>query len=656
MTRRVLAALGCTALALVLTVRAEPPTRIEARNTPKAEPKAVDASPDKAVGDVNRLSREYKQFEELLLRLTQRMEKSPRPEDRAKAEALRKAIDIANREGVENKFEKLLTTLLGKDSSRNLTTDDLEKAGGQNDELIKILKEMLDVLLTDSELLKKQQEAKLLEAMIKQINEQIQKEKRIQSGIDGGKVENKTSEKEQDKVTKATESIARQMGAKPNAKKDGKEGEAKDAKGDPKNADAKDDAKDPKSDQKDAKPGDAKDPKDSKSGDAKGGDPKKASDAKGGDPKQGGDSKSPPKPGDPKKQDQQAKNDQKPSDGKSKPENKADSKPSDSQGKPSDSQGKPSQGKPSQSPPQQQAQSKPNQDQQANNSPPPPNSQNPPPPDLPGKKQVQDANDMQKKVQDDLKKDKPQDASPKIDDVITKLEEAKKELEKRLKQLREEELERLLANLQGRCERMLAMQIEVYEGTKRVDAVVKTYPDQKPTRAEEQRSQQLSTREGEIVREANAALRLLESEGSAVAFAMVMESVRDDMVAIERRLDKYVTNESTQHMEEDVITALKDMIEALKKAIQDAKDKKDKPPPPPKQGPPPPQRLLDILAELKLIKSMQLQVNKRTTDNGKKYPGEQADDKLIQDELAGLAKKQTKLEEMLKDIATGKNK
>src|SRR5262245_63254127 len=99
---------------------------------------------------------------------------------------------------------------------------------------------------------------------------------------------------------------------------------------------------------------------------------------------------------------------------------------------------------------------------------------------------------------------------------------------------------------------------------------------------------------------------------------MAMESVRDDMIAIEKRLDKYVTNESTQHIEEDVIAALKEMIEALKKAIQEAQDKKNKPPPP-SNSPPPPQRLLDILAELKLIKSMQLQVNKRTSDNGKRY-------------------------------------
>ena len=66
MTRRVLAALGCTALVLVLTVRAEPPAN---KDTPKRgdsakiEPKPVDASTDNAIGRTSTLSREYKEFE-----------------------------------------------------------------------------------------------------------------------------------------------------------------------------------------------------------------------------------------------------------------------------------------------------------------------------------------------------------------------------------------------------------------------------------------------------------------------------------------------------------------------------------------------------------------------------------------------------------------
>jgi non-homologous end joining protein Ku len=125
------------------------------------------------------------------------------------------------------------------------------------------------------------------------------------------------------------------------------------------------------------------------------------------------------------------------------------------------------------------------------------------------------------------------------------------------------------------------------------------------------------------------------------------------MSMIEKRLDKYDTGEFTQKMEQDVIDALKEMIEALKKKQQEMKDSKNKPPPP--GGQPPPQRLLDLLAELKLIRSQQVAVNKRTIDYGSHYQGEQTNDPLLQKELETLSKRQAKLEDMLKKIATGKN-
>jgi hypothetical protein len=201
---------------------------------------------------------------------------------------------------------------------------------------------------------------------------------------------------------------------------------------------------------------------------------------------------------------------------------------------------------------------------------------------------------------------------------------------------------------------MLSMQMAVRDGTKGVWGVILTYENKKPTRAEEQRSQQLSSAEGDIVKLANATLQLLGAEGSAVAFAMSLENVRDDMSMIERRLDKYDAGTMTQQMEEDVIAALKEMIEALKKAIQEQKDKKNNPKPP-SNSPPPPQRLLDLLAELKLIRSQQMQVNKRTTQYGRQDPVEQTDNALIQKELELIAKRQVRLEDMLKKIATGKN-
>jgi hypothetical protein len=107
-----------------------------------------------------------------------------------------------------------------------------------------------------------------------------------------------------------------------------------------------------------------------------------------------------------------------------------------------------------------------------------------------------------------------------------------------------------------------------------------------------------------------------------------------------------------QGIEEDIIAALKEIIEALKKAQQELKDRKDQPPP--GQGQPPPNPLINVLAELRMLRNLQVKVNKRTIDYGKQYPGEQAEDVKIQEELRSLAERQVKIQKATKDIATGK--
>jgi hypothetical protein len=562
MVRRAL--MGCLSAALLgaLLVSAQSP------KDPGA--KAPDTSAENLIRSTDRAAAEYKKFEDSLLRLVQRMRKSVRIEEQQKAETLQRAIDIANKEQVENRFHKLVSLLVG---NKNLTTDELEKVAGENEEIVKILREMLNILLTDSELLLKQEEIRRLTELIKQVDAIIKAEKIEQTKMDGKRVPSDVIAKTQQGITKATESIARNLaGKKPDGDK-------------PADSDAK---------KNDGKSGDAK-PSDGKSGDAKPSDGK-SGDAKPSDGKSG---------------------DAKPSDGKS-----GDAKSGDSSSPPNPSE-------------------KPN---------PGPESQN-----AKAQKQIQDAIESQKKIEEELKKDQRESASRHTDDAIAKLEELKKELERRLRQLREEELERLLANLQARCERMLAMQIEVQSGTKRVYSVIQSLPDKQATRVEEQQSQQLSSREAEIVREANRTLQLMSAEGSAVAFALSLEMVRDDMKVIEQRLDRYDVSEFTQQIEQDVIDALKEMIEALKKKRQELQQNKNNPSQP-NNNPPPPQRLLDLLAELRLIRSQQLQINKRTIDYARHYQGEQADDPAIQKELEAIAKRQVRIEEMLKKIATGKNR
>jgi hypothetical protein len=312
------------------------------------------------------------------------------------------------------------------------------------------------------------------------------------------------------------------------------------------------------------------------------------------------------------------------------------SKSGQGQGQPKQGQGQPKQG---------QGQPKQGQGQPKQNQP----SQ--PGPETAGRKQVEEALGEQRKAEDNLDKDKKPDASNNQDEAIKKLEEARKKLEEILRQLREEEMQRLLAALISRCQMMLAIQIEVQEGTIRVEKAIAQNPDQHASRPEEQRCLQLSDREREIVGLAKKAIELLETEGSAVAFPEVFGQVRDDAENVARRLGKADVGTVTQGIEQDIINLLKEMIEALKKAQQNRSSQSNSS----SSGKSNP-KLIDLLAELKMIRSLQIFVNQRTILYGRQYQGEQANDPDIQRELGQLAERESKIVVITNNIARGKNR
>jgi len=232
-------------------------------------------------------------------------------------------------------------------------------------------------------------------------------------------------------------------------------------------------------------------------------------------------------------------------------------------------------------------------------------------------------------------------------------------------------MERLLGQLEGRCKLMLQMQKEVKDATvdlhkgssgKKLDDLQK--------RALAQGSNLQADKETEIVIEADKAIGLIKAEGSAVAFAEVFDQVRRDMKNVETNLKRTDVGVVTQAIEDDIISTLEDMIKALKKAQQDNKNK-PKPPPPPKDQPPPKPadpKLIDGLAELKMIASMQNRINQRTKLYGEQYKGEQLPSAdvgktpeeqkqltEIRDQFEDLTNRQSKLGKVAHDIATGKN-
>ena len=242
-------------------------------------------------------------------------------------------------------------------------------------------------------------------------------------------------------------------------------------------------------------------------------------------------------------------------------------------------------------------------------------------------------------------------AVEKQEEAIRELEQAKAELEEILRQLREEEIARMLAMLEARFRKMLAMQREVYEGTIRLDKVPK--PQRSSNHTIEASRQ--SGKEQQIVVEADKALLLLREDGTAVAFPEAVEQMREDMQQVVYRLARAKVGQITQAIEEDIIAALEEMIEALKKAQEDL-EQDNRPPPPNQPNRPQYPPLVDILAELKMIRALQMRINTRTQRYSKLIEGEQAEQVELIDALQRLAEREQRIHRVTRDLELGKNK
>ena len=300
----------------------------------------------------------------------------------------------------------------------------------------------------------------------------------------------------------------------------------------------------------------------------------------------------------------------------------------------------------------------------AKDSPPPGGGGQPPPPGgakdddvAKSKKQLQEAGYDQKIAEDKIPQGQNNAAAKAQGDAIKKMEEAKKKLEKLLQQMREDEIERVLAALQARCEKMLIMQLEVLAGTEDLDKVVQKNADKKPTQADKLASLKLSDKEKLIVQEADKCIDILESEGTAVAFPEVFQQIRADMKHVQKRLEVTDVGDVTIGIEKDIVATLTEMIDALTKARDDNQSDPGKPGKGGKAGPPGDKKLLELLQELKMVRSLQKRVNDRTVDYAKRFPNqEQTNDPQIVRELRSLAERQLRIQEIVANIAKGANK
>lgn len=356
------------------------------------------------------------------------------------------------------------------------------------------------------------------------------------------------------------------------------------------------------------------------------------------------------KKNDGKQQEQKSQKAKSGSDSKNSKKSESKGKPSE-QGKSSPKKQSPSQQKPSQQGKQSQSQKQQGQQkqsQQGKNQ----QSQSQQEKKTPGREQIEQARQEMEKAIEELEKKQKEAASQHQDDAIRKLAEAKEKLEEMLRQLREEERELLLAAMEARLQKILAQQKRVYSGTLSIGQV----PEKERTSRHTARAVQLAREENVISLEVEKAMLLLRDEGSSVAFSEALSEVREDVQTVAYRLNRTQVGELTQEIEKDIISSLEEMIEALQKEMEKSEEQKQKQQKQQQQGSPKDKSLVDMLAEIKMLRSLQLRVNKRTRRIEKMALEKSANQTEIFEQLQQLSNRQTRIQNATYILATGKNK
>jgi hypothetical protein len=592
--------------------QADPAESDNAPGTPTVDSDATPSSKaaagprDDLSIEQGRLADRYKRLEEVMGRLAELSSGT----DPRRAKLLREAIAKSREEDISVRFESVI---------KLLEQERLSNAATNQTELHKELDSLLTLLLKADRDQELASERERVRQYLKEVSRLIRLEKGLRARTEGGDDAKRLAD-DQKRVAEETGKLEKNIDEneseegeeKPDAKSS--DDESSDKEGKPSESDKSD--KPPSGDDK-SKPGD------SKSGDQKEGD---------GQPKPGGE----PKPNDPKNQDE--KSSSPPSD--SKP---ADSPPS--KGEPSDS-GKPSpaEGSP---PPGQPGNPSPGESQNGEQPPSPPQQQ-------PADRATENLRKAQQKMEDASKKldeAKREGAAEAQKTALQELEQAKAELERILRQLREEEMERTLAQLAARFRKMLEAQTAVYEGTVRVDKV----PEADRDHDEEIEAARLSREESLIAREADKAMLLLREEGSSVAFPEAVEQMREDMQTVTTRLAAAKVGAMTQGLEQDIIAALEETIAALDKAVKDLEKNRTPPGQPPSAGQQSEPPLVNKLAELKMIRSLQMRINERTKRYDQMIGGPQADTPELLEALDKLGERQERVVQATADLSQGRN-
>ncbi|MCY3015068.1 MAG: hypothetical protein NT171_10310 [Planctomycetota bacterium] len=260
------------------------------------------------------------------------------------------------------------------------------------------------------------------------------------------------------------------------------------------------------------------------------------------------------------------------------------------------------------------------------------------------------AAERMRRAEEGIEKAKRRDARQEQEKAIEELETARAELEEILRQMREQEVERLLVQLETRLRAMLRAEKAVLAAAEKIAAE----PTAGRERERELEAARLGREQTAIGAEAAKALTLVRDDGSAVAIPEALEQVRDDATQAAARLGRGDVGGTTRGIVQDIVSSLEEMVAALEKA-QREEQQQQKGSAGGRPAEPGEQPLVDKLSELKMIRSLQMRVNTRTRRFAQVLGegAEQAEEPELLDAVRRLSDRQRKIERAAHDIVTG---
>ncbi|GAA5506241.1 hypothetical protein [Novipirellula caenicola] len=572
--------------------------------------KAQEANlPERQTGVASR----YERLEELLLRLAE-MEAAENPE---RAALLRRAAR-------QSRDQFVLSQL--RDATEALQNQRFQEAVDKQKGAAEGLQGLLQLLMSEDRSKRIRDEKERVANLIKDLKRVERAERstraRNENGADLDEIQ-----AEQEAITKRSEALQAEL-----SEDDSEAGSDEEKQDD--GADDKQEKGDDQSDKPDEDSESSEDAKDPKSGDPESGDAKSEK-GDGMDPSdQKPSDQKPGESGDPSQDSPSESESAKPSDAKP-----SDAKPSDAKPSESNPSGESPQSPPSgESPPESSDSS---QDQ----------PQSPQSPQQQAEQQLQKAIEKMKEAEKELEQNKRADATQKQREAEDNLREAIDRLERILRQLREEEMQRELAKLESRLRRMAAMQSKVLDDTIALAAT----PKSQRNRQTDLKAGDLAYEEKKITLEADRAMLLLREEGSSVAFPEVVSQIRLDTTHVAERLGETKIDAVTQGIQQDILAALEEMIAATQKAQRDLEKKKQQQQGQPQQGGKQEQPLVEALAELKLIRTMETRIKTTTS----RYAGLLESKESTAEEtlplLQDLSERQNRLYQITRDLVLKRN-